>query len=96
MTLLGEDTILAPTAESPTWTHNLPGNVKLYYRLAATNRWGTGPYSRPNLEIPVAREPDQILNVKINTSGPVRITFDVPVVSGASSIEKYEVNIKDN
>lgn len=27
---------------------------KLVYKIAAVNEWGTGPYSRPNLEIDIA------------------------------------------
>lgn len=58
--------------------------------------WGTGPYSRPNLEIDVAQEPDQISSVLVNDAGMVRITWFDPENGGGSVIERYEVQIKDS
>jgi len=77
------------------YTHTDAGNDKLYYKIAAKNRWGTGPYSRPNLEIDVAQEPDQISSVKVNDAGMVRITWYAPVNAGGSNIASYEVQIKN-
>lgn len=65
------------------------------YKIAAKNQWGTGKFSRPNLEIDVAQAPDQIDEVRINDSGMVRITWDDPQ-SGGSVIDTYEVQIKNN
>lgn len=67
----------------------------MYYRLAATNRWGTGPYSRPNLEIEVAQAPDQISSVTVNDAGMVRITWVDPDLAGGSVIQKYQVQVKN-
>lgn len=66
------------------------------YKIAAKNRWGTGKFSKPNLEIDVAQAPDQIDEVTINDSGMVRLSWDDPSQSGGSVIDKYEVEIKNS
>lgn len=66
------------------------------YKIAAKNQWGTGKFSRPNLEIDVAQAPDQIDKVTINDSGMVRLSWDDPSQSGGSVIDKYEVEIKNS
>lgn len=51
---------------------------KLHYKIAARNAWGTGVFSKPNLEIDVAQEPDQITDIIINDSGRIVITWVDP------------------
>jgi len=68
---------------------------KLHYKIAARNRWGTGVFSKPNLEIDVASEPDQITNIKINDAGMVRITWIDPESSGSTLTRSYEVQLKN-
>jgi hypothetical protein len=95
-TLLGTDDGQNDAAQDvEEYTHELAGNEKLFYRIAARNRWGTGPFSRPNLEIDVAQEPDQISSVSVNDAGMVRITWYAPESAGGSNINRYEVQIKD-
>jgi len=89
--LVGASNVSTATA----YTHSSAGTEKLHYRLAATNRWGTGPYSRPNLEIEVAQAPDQISSVTVNDAGMVRITWFDPQNGGGSVIEKYQVQVKN-
>jgi len=95
-TLLGTDDGQndAPQDQSE-FTHVDAGNEKLFYKIAARNRWGTGPYSRPNLEIDVAQEPDQISSVQVNDAGMVRITWYAPLSTGGSLIQRYEVELKN-
>jgi len=78
------------------YTHADAGNTKLSYKVAAKNKWGTGKFSKPNFEIDVAQEPDQISEVRINDAGMVRITWDDPVNAGGSVIDSYEVQIKNS
>lgn len=95
-TLLGTDdgNNNAPQSTAE-YTHASAGNEKLFYKIAARNKWGTGPFSRPNLEIDVAQEPDQIDEVRINDAGMVRITWDDPANGGGSVIERYEVQVQN-
>jgi len=68
----------------------------LVYKIAARNQWGTGPFSRPNLEIDVAQKPDKITDIKINDSGMVRISWNAPDSTGGSIISQYTVEIKNS
>jgi hypothetical protein len=58
-TLLGDGTAanVAPQTQVD-YTHTSVGNDRLYYRIAAKNRWGTGMFSKPNFMIDVAQQPD--------------------------------------
>jgi hypothetical protein len=79
-----------------TATHDGAGNQKLWYRIAAKNRWGTGPFSKPKTEVEVAEAPEQISSVKVNDAGMVRITWEEPDNTGGSIVESYEVQIKNS
>lgn len=75
--------------------HEGAESEKLHYKIAARNRWGTGVFSKPNLEIDVASEPDQITDIKINDAGMVRITWIDPDNTGGSVTRSYEVQLKN-
>lgn len=89
----GENQATVPVGTT-TYTHTNAGSEKLYYRIAAKNMWGTGPFSRPNLEVDVAKAPDQISRVTVNDAGMVRITWVDPEEGGGSVVSRYEVEIR--
>ena len=87
----GVSTLCTFDSDKVKFTHESAGNTKLSYKVAAKNIWGTGKFSKPNFEIDVAQEPDQISEVRINDAGMVRVTWDDPVNAGGSVIDSYEV-----
>lgn len=94
-TLLGTDDGDNDTVDT-SYTHVDAGSEQLFYRIAARNEWGTGPFSRPNLSIDVAQAPDQISSVTVNDAGMVRITWFNPANGGGSNIESYDVEIMNS